>query len=218
MASKSSCTGKIGRQALLGLGATINSMFVIGAFAQGGESRGIDQIVVTAQFREQNLQDVPLSISAYSAEMIDARGAVELGDIANTAPNVVFTESSLFNSSAAAISIRGVGQFDFSFGFEPGVGVYLDDVYYPTIVGAQFDLIDAERVEILRGPQGTLSGNSSIGGAVKLYSKKPTGSGNGYIKASVGRFDRLDFEGAVDFGIVEDVLAVRLSGVLHHGP
>jgi iron complex outermembrane receptor protein len=107
--------------------------------------------------------------------------------------------------------IRGVGQRDTTFALEPGVGIYIDDVYFPTLHGSMIQLVDLERVEILRGPQGTLAGQNSIGGAIKLYSKKPRGDGSGYVEATYGSFDQMELRAAADFTIAPTLFA-RLSG------
>ena len=112
--------------------------------------------------------------------------------------------------------IRGVGQTDFIFALEPGVGIYVDDVYYSTLTGSLLDLMDLERVEVLRGPQGTLAGRNSIGGAIKLYSKQPSGDGGGKVEATFGSFNRVDVRGSTDFAIVPDKLFARVSGASRH--
>jgi len=172
-----------------------------------------EDIVVTAQFRSQRLQDTPIAITAVSGAMLDAKGASSILDVANTAPNVTMRQAGGANGGAAQVFIRGVGQSDSQFAFEPGVGMYVDDVYYGTVFGSIFDLLDLERVEVLRGPQGTLSGRNSIGGAVKLFSTKAGTGNSGYIEAAYGRFNRLELKGAANFELVPDVLMVRVSGV-----
>ena len=102
---------------------------------------------------------------------------------------------------AVVAYIRGVGQRDTTFALEPGVGVYIDDVYFPTLHGSMIQLVDLERVEILRGPQGTLAGQNSIGGAIKLYSQKPTGDGSGYVEATYGSYDRMELRAAADLAM-----------------
>ena len=174
---------------------------------------GIEDIVVTAQFREQRLQDTPIAITAVNAGMLEARSQTNMIQIASAAPNVTMKPTVAAYGNAAVVSIRGVGQIDYNFAYEPGVGVYIDDVYYPTVYGSQLDLLDLDRVEILRGPQGTLAGKNSIGGAVKLYSKKPTGSNSGYIEGTYGSFDRIDLRGSADLLLVPDQLYLRISGV-----
>jgi iron complex outermembrane receptor protein len=170
------------------------------------------EIIVTAQFREQNIQDTPLAITAISAAQIEARSQTNLAQVADAAPNVsIRPQGASFGPSITA-SIRGVGQNDFNPAFEPGVGIYIDDVYYPQLTGAIFDLLDVERVEVLRGPQGTLTGRNSAGGAIKFYSKKPKGDGSGFVEGTYGSRNRIGLRAAADFSLTEN-LAMRISGV-----
>ncbi|AKH41517.1 iron complex outermembrane receptor protein [Altererythrobacter atlanticus] len=171
-----------------------------------------NEIVVTAQFREQNLQDTPLAITAVSAAMLEARSQTDLSQVARQAPNVSLAPAGQSFGASMIASIRGVGQGDFNPALEPGVGIYVDDVYYATLTGSVLDLLDLERVEVLRGPQGTLSGRNSIGGAIKLFSKRPTGDNTGYVAATYGIRNRLDIRASGDFGLAEGV-DMRLSGV-----
>jgi iron complex outermembrane receptor protein len=187
----------------------LNIGFVHSVGAQGT----LEEIVVTAQFREQNLQETPLAITAISGDMLEARSQVSIIDVANQAPNVTLKPGSAPFGPSAQAFIRGVGQSDFNFALEPGVGMYVDDVYYSTLAGSIFDLIDLDRIEILRGPQGTLAGQNSIGGAVKLFSKKPDGTGGGFVQATYGSYDRTEFRGAAEFTLIPDELFARVAGV-----
>ncbi|WP_082553690.1 TonB-dependent receptor [Altererythrobacter sp. Root672] len=170
------------------------------------------EIVVTAQFREQRLQDTPIAITAVNAEMLQARSQTNIAEVAAQAPNVTLKPQGPAFGPSLAASIRGVGQYDFNPALEPGVGLYVDDVYYATLTGAIFDLLDLERVEILRGPQGTLAGKNSIGGAVKLFSKRPTGDGSGYVYGAYGSRNRIDLRAGADFKLTDD-LFMRVAGV-----
>jgi iron complex outermembrane receptor protein len=180
--------------------------------AQTTAAAGGSEIVVTAQFREQKLQDTPLAITAVNAAMLEARSQTDISQITAQAPNVTLKPQGAAFGPSLAASIRGVGQYDFNPALEPGVGLYVDDVYYATLTGAIFDLLDLDRVEVLRGPQGTLAGKNSIGGAVKLYSKKPTGDGSGYVSGTYGSRNRLDLRASADFKLAPD-LFMRLAGV-----
>ncbi len=171
-----------------------------------------NEVVVTAQFREQNLQDTPIAITAVSAEMLEARSQTDLSQVTQQAPNVTLTSAGQSFGASLIASIRGIGQSDFNPAMEPGVGIYVDDVYYATLTGSVMDLLDLERVEILRGPQGTLSGRNSIGGAIRLFSKRPTGDGSGYVSATYGARDRVDVRASADFNLAQNV-DMRLSGV-----
>jgi iron complex outermembrane recepter protein len=178
--------------------------------ANQGDS--LQEIVVTAQFRQEKLQDVPIAITALNSAAMDARNMTNLVDIANSAPNVTMFESSAAFGKTNAAFIRGIGQGDFNLASsEPGVGIYIDDVYFATTLGSAFDLYDLDRVEVLRGPQGTLQGKNSIGGAINLVSKKPTGDGSGYVDVTLGDFSRRDFKAAYDMSIIPDSLFLRVS-------
>jgi len=171
----------------------------------------LTEIVVTAQYRQQNLQDTPIAITAVTAEMIEQRSATNLAAIASAAPSVLLRPASAAFGTSVTASIRGFGQGDFDPAFEPGVGLYIDDVYYPRLTGANFDLMDVERVEVLRGPQGTLTGRNSEGGAIKFVTRKPTGDGGGYVSATYGSRDRINLRASSDFKLAEN-LTGRVSG------
>ena len=170
------------------------------------------EVVVTAQFREQSVQDTPLAITAISAGLLESRSQVNISEITNQAPNVALKQQGAAFGPSLGASIRGIGQFDFNPALEPGVGLYVDDVYYATLTGSVLDLLDLERVEILRGPQGTLAGRNSIGGAVKLFSQKPRGDDSGSVQATYGIRNRIDLRATGDFAI-SDKLFARVSGV-----
>lgn len=168
-------------------------------------------IVVTAEFREANLQDTPIAITAVNAEMLDARGQTDISQVANQAPNVSLTPQPQNGGTGLIAFIRGVGQVDFNYALDPGVGVYVDDVFIPTLSSSLLELMDLDRIEVLRGPQGTLAGKNSIGGSIKLFSARPEGDGTGYLRATYGSYDRIELRGMADFAITDD-LAARVSG------
>ena len=172
----------------------------------------LEEVVVTAQFREQSLQDTPIAITAVSAEMLEARSQTSIQEVAAQAPSVTLKPQGAAFGPSLGANIRGVGQFDFNPALEPGVGFYVDDVYFATLTGSILDLLDLDRVEMLRGPQGTLSGRNSIGGAVKLFSRRPTGSNSGSVSVAFGSRERLDVRGSYDFNIAEG-LDMRIAGV-----
>jgi len=181
--------------------------------AQAADDNGsIKEIVVTAQFRSQRLQDTPISITAIDANLLAARNQTDLSQIAAQAPNVVLNAQGGAYGSSLGASIRGIGQFDFNPAYEPGVGMYVDDVYLATLTGGILDLLDLDRVEILRGPQGTNTGRNSIGGAIKLFSKKPTEDNSGMVEAVYGSRQRTDLRGSANFKLAEG-LSARVSGV-----
>ncbi|MBU6393558.1 MAG: TonB-dependent receptor [Sphingomonadales bacterium] len=203
---------------LLGMTAAIVSVPAIAqetAPQTAGDAAAKDvttqEIVVTAQFRAQKLQDTPLAITAVNSATLEARGQTDISQITNQAPNVVLRNQPQSGGIGLIAFIRGIGQTDFNYALEPGVGIYVDDVYIPTLSSSLLDLMDLERVEVLRGPQGTLAGRNSIGGSIKLFSKKPTGEGGGYLQATYGAYNRIDVRGIADFKIT-DTLSARVSG------
>jgi iron complex outermembrane receptor protein len=178
----------------------------------GGPSGPLEEVIVTATFRATNVQDTPLAITAVNSEMLEARSQTNIVDVAAQAPNVTLKPSGQENGHAMIAFIRGIGQTDFNYAVEPGVGVYVDDVYYPTLTGSMVDLLDVGRVEILRGPQGTLAGRNSIGGAIKLYSRAPDRDGGGNLAVTLGNYDRVDVRGNVSMSLVENKLYARIAG------
>jgi iron complex outermembrane recepter protein len=128
--------------------------------------QAIPEIIVTARRRDEVLLDVPIAVTAYSGEQLERQGAIDITDIGDTTPNVTLETSRGTNTTLTAF-IRGVGQQDPVAGFEQGVGIYLDDVYLNRPQGAVLDVYEVERIEVLRGPQGTLYGRNTIGGAIK---------------------------------------------------
>ena len=150
-----------------------------------------DEIIVTARRREENLLDVPIAVSAFSGEALELRGALDLTDIGNITPNTTLETSRGSNSTLSAF-IRGIGQQDPVSGFEPGVGIYLDDVYLNRPQAAVLDIYEVERIEVLRGPQGTLYGRNTIGGAVKYVTKRLPQEFALSARATVGTYDQAD--------------------------
>ena len=186
-----------------------------GAYSGIASAQGqLEEIIVTAEFKAANVQDTPIAITAVNAAMLEARGQTNILQVANQAPNVTMTPAGQAAGSAMITYIRGIGQTDFNYALEPGVGMYVDDVYYPNLTGSMVQLLDIDRVEIARGPQGTLAGRNSIGGAVKIYSVEPThGANAGQAELQVGSYDAISIKGAADLTFVEDKLSARISGI-----
>ena len=173
----------------------------------------LEEVVVTAQFRAQKLQDTPIAITAVDAELLESRNQTSLAAVAAQAPNVLLLETGGAFGPGMSARIRGVGQADFNPAFEPGVGIYIDDVYYSSLTGSNFDLLDLDRVEIARGPQGVLGGRNSEGGSVKLYSRKPQGDGTGSVRATYGSRNLIDARAVGDFALVDGSVFARMSAV-----
>ncbi len=169
----------------------------------------LEEVVVTAQKREQNLQEVPLAISALSSAYLEKRDVASIAGLSAVAPNLQVQAGA--NKTSGTISIRGGVQLNPQLYFEPSAGFYLDGVYISKAQGNLFDLGDLERIEVLRGPQGTLYGRNTVAGAVSVITKKPTGELGGHVQASYGNYDFRKIRGSVDlprFGI----FSIKLSG------
>jgi len=152
---------------------------------------GTADVVVTARRREETLLKVPIAVTAFSADKLEKTGAVDLTDIQNVTPNTTLKDARGTNSTLAAF-IRGVGQQDPVPGFEAGIGIYLDDVYLNRPQAAVLDIYDVERIEVLRGPQGTLYGRNTIGGAIKYVTKKLPDHFEANLKATYGSYNQAD--------------------------
>ncbi len=164
----------------------------------------LEEIVVTAQKREQNLQDVGLSITAFSGEQVRELGFTTTTDVANFTPGLNITTPQAEGSQVNFI-LRGVGLNDFTDANENPVAAYFDDVYRGAMGGLSLQLFDIERIEVLRGPQGTLYGRNTTGGLVHFISKRPTDTPEGYAQVSVGEYSQLQFEGAASGPLGEHV-------------
>ncbi|WP_022693899.1 TonB-dependent receptor [Ponticaulis koreensis] len=165
--------------------------------------RSLNTVVVTARRREESLKDVPGSVTAIGGDALAAFNATEIGDVQSSIPNVVLHEGDAQNTVAY---IRGVGQLDSLAFADPGVGIYLDDVYLGRAQGSFLDVFDVERIEVLRGPQGTLYGRNTIGGAIKFVSREPTTDPELRVSASIGSYEQTDLSVGVSGPIAGDRL------------
>ncbi|MCF6221146.1 MAG: TonB-dependent receptor [Robiginitomaculum sp.] len=203
--------------AAMGLALTVTGAGFAGtAYAQSeeGESKGFDEIIVTARKREESVETTPIAISAFTGDTLEKRGAANIADVSQFVPNLNITPSSSGSGSGSTSTIymRGVGQVDFLITTDPGVGLYIDGVYYPRATATVMDLLDLERVEVLRGPQGTLFGKNTIGGAISLISAKPNADGGGEVQLHAGQNNY--FEGRVRIDVpISDTLNSRFSAL-----
>ena len=154
----------------------------------GADGFTIEEIVVTARKREEGMQDAPISITAVTGEALELRRIDSSDKLAQVTPNLTFDANAPTSghSGAAQIYIRGIGQQDFLGVVDPGVGVYVDGVYYARTIATVFDFLDVERIEVLRGPQGTLFGRNTIGGAITIHSRKPVDEFEAEAGARIG--------------------------------
>ena len=202
-------------QLLATLCGSLALTFVTQVHAQAeSQAIGLEEIVVTAQKREQNVQDVPIAIDALSRDNIIAQRITGPDDLVKQLPNLSLKTASAINSGFA---IRGVGTNNFHLTAQQAVGLYFDEVSQVTPFTSQLGLFDMERIEVLRGPQNTLFGRNTTGGAVNFITRRPNpeDGNNGYVNLNAGNFGRLDGEGAVGFALGEH-FAVRLAAQLQN--
>ncbi|MBP6298369.1 MAG: TonB-dependent receptor [Anaerolineae bacterium] len=188
------------------MAAALASVLVVhpAASADGTKSPqgGLEEIIVTAQKRETSIQDTPISISAFRSQDITKFGISDVRDLGQLVPNMSVTETSS-NSTVVTIGMRGAVTPNPAPYWEPAVGVYLDGVFISKTIGGIFDLIEVERIEVLRGPQGTLYGKNTLSGAVNYITRKPSGELGGKFKAGVGNDNLWTTYGALDFPALE---------------
>ncbi|MGH8187003.1 MAG: TonB-dependent receptor plug domain-containing protein, partial [Steroidobacteraceae bacterium] len=165
----------------------------------------LEEIVVTAQKRSESLQDVPVAVSAFTSETRDLLGITNITDLTDFTPGLSYA------STLDRMSLRGVGRLTNNYGSDPGIATYSDGFYTASNVEAGKRPIHTDRIEVLRGPQGTLYGRNSIGGALNVISKRPTETFEGEVRATVGNYDTQIFEGSLS-GPITDWLRFRVAG------
>ncbi|MDC0088633.1 TonB-dependent receptor [Porticoccaceae bacterium] len=170
----------------------------------------LDEIVVTAQKREQNLQDIPIALSAFDKTALEQQGISDIEDAGQYLPNVQIVESPT-GSTGATISIRGSVTINPAVTWEPTVGIYMDGVFIAKNVGGIFDIAELERLEVLRGPQGTLYGKNTVGGAINLVTKKPTGEQGGKVTLGAGNYSAKTAAISLDSPMIADKASFNLS-------
>ena len=188
-------------------------MSICGALAEesgeGPEAAPLpEEIVVTARRKEESIQEVPISITAFSSDEIEARRLADIEDIALNSANVHFSR----NLGLAFVAIRGFSDDEVVATADPLVGIYVDGVYVPRLQGALMEMVQAERVEVLKGPQGVFFGKNTVGGAINIVSQRPTGQGGGYLQATAGSDGRLNFQASTDFALTENT-SLMLTGM-----
>jgi iron complex outermembrane recepter protein len=189
-------------------GLAISMIGILGAAARADEN-ALEEIVVTAQKRSEDVQQVPIAITAISAETLKEKGITSIDQLSNFAPNVNLDAGAPFSGSDTVLSayIRGIGQDDFAFNLDPGVGVYVDGVYLARSVGANTTMLDVDRVEILKGPQGTLFGRNSIGGAISIVTRDPGHEFMAKGEVTGGSYNRLDTRLSFDIPFTDRILS-----------
>lgn len=179
------------------------------------DEQGIPDIVVTAQKRAENVQDVPIAITAFTASALKERAIGDVSQLSAITPNVNLDGGTPFSGSSAVLSafIRGIGADDFAFNIDPGVGVYVDGVYLARTVGANQDLLDVDRIEVLKGPQGTLFGRNTIGGAISIVTRDPGSKFRFTGDVTTGSYHLLQVRGSADIPIAANLNSSITFGV-----
>lgn len=192
----------------------MTSTFTTQAAAQISDTNGVslDEIIVTAERRQSNIQDVPVAITALSADALDSQQIISTRDLSRAVPNLV-TANNVGLGSSVTYFLRGVGNTESIPTFDLPIGTYVDEVFISRQNANQIALSGVERVEVLRGPQGTLFGRNTTGGAVSIVTKKPSNEFGGELELGYGSFDRISANGAVNLPVTES-LAVRVSGLI----
>jgi len=174
---------------------------------------GIEDIIVTATRQATNMQETPIAITAVTAEALEDRGITNIGDLSSVVPNSQFRRVQGAFGPGVSAFIRGLGSGDTSLAGQPAVAFYIDDVYYPVLLGANFDLLDVDHIEVLRGPQGTLFGRNSLAGAINVVARQPsTAEATAYAELTVGSFQRTDLRAGFNLPLGDNV-ALLVSGL-----
>jgi iron complex outermembrane recepter protein len=198
------------------------SLFCSAALAQQTTQEGsqsvadtgaLQEVVVTARYRAENLQQTPIAITALNSAELEEHQFTNLNDIGSKVPNAYFRPPVSNYGPTETIGLRGITQIDYSYSFEPAIAIYFDDIYHGTMTGSSMDLADLDHIEVLNGPQGTLFGKNSLGGAIRLVSVKPKGDDSGQIEATYGQHHRTDVKAVADFSLIEGKLFARVMGV-----
>jgi iron complex outermembrane recepter protein len=182
-----------------------------------GDQGGIEEIVVTAQKRSESIEKVPIAISAFTAAALKERAVGDVSALSAISPNVTLDSSTPFSGSSAVLgaSIRGIGVADFAFNIDPAVGVYVDGVYLARSVGANQDLLDVDRIEVLKGPQGTLFGRNTIGGAISIVTHDPGRDFRFVGDVTTGSYNRLQARATIDLPLADTLFSSLSFGILN---
>jgi len=182
---------------------------ILSFMAANAAQAQIETVVVTVEKRTENVQNVPIAITAFTGTMLQDKNITDLHGLSNLTPNVNLDGGAPFSgdSSVLSASIRGIGQDDFAFNLDPGVGVYVDGIYYARTIGSNVNLLDVSRIEILKGPQGTLFGRNTIGGAISVVTRDPGETPMVEVEGTTGSFNRRDINVTADFPLASNLLS-----------
>lgn len=202
------------------LAASVSALMGVAGTATAQQ---LEEIIVTAERRELNLQDTPISVMSFSGETLELRGIADMFDLATITPNLDIKGSRFSGDTSPTYQIRGISSGGGATG-ERSVGFYLDNVFMPRTTGPVMRVLDVERIEVLRGPQGTLFGRNSTGGAIRVFSKQPGPDQDGYLRVTGGNFDHYDVAGMVNVPLSDQVYlraqgaSLQQDGFLRRGP
>jgi iron complex outermembrane receptor protein len=188
-----------------------------------GHAQQLEEIIVTAERRELNLQDTPISVMSFAGEALELRGVDDMFDLATVAPNLDIKGARGTGNTSPTFQIRGISGGGGATG-ERSVGFYIDNVFMPRTTGPVMRVLDVERIEVLRGPQGTLFGRNSTGGAIRVFSRQPENERSGYLKLTLGNFDHQDLAGMINVPLSDTVYlraqgaTLNEDGFLRRGP
>src|SRR5690606_29218612 len=194
-----------------------------GAFAASSAHAQLEEVVVTAERREMSLQDTPISVVAFSGESLELKGVRDMMELANIAPNLDIKGSRGTGNTSPNYQIRGIGGGGGATG-ERGVGFYIDNVFMPRTTGPVMRVLDVERIEVLRGPQGTLFGRNSTGGAIRVFTQQPGPERDAYLRLTGGNFDRRELTGMInvplsdEFYLRAQAAVLEQDGFVERGP
>ena len=205
---------RIGCAAILPACASMACLFALTATAQNDAQSGVlEEVFVTAQKRSENLQEVPIALTALTAAQLESRGIANVYDLASLSPNLQISRATA-NTTGAQIAIRGSVQINPALTWEPTVGMYLDGVYIGKTQGSVFDVVDLERIEVMRGPQGTLYGRNTLAGAINFITPKPSGELSGKAELRLGNYAARIVKASLDlpsFGIASIAMGGRVE-------
>ena len=178
--------------------------------SENGSENRLEEIILTARKVEESLQTVPISVSAFTAEGLEVMSVDTIQDLSRFTPNIVVNNAGS-NPNHGITFIRGIGEVDQFVTLDPAVGMYVDGVYLGRVQGTIFDLLDVERVEVLRGPQGTLFGRNTIGGAISVSSMAPNADPSAKLALTYGNDERVEINAGFNAPVIEDKVFVRGS-------
>lgn len=209
------CTGLLSTTALLAVttGVTFAAETQASTTSDkdsAGAGFAFEEVLVTARRRVESIQSVPVAVTALTEETLTRRSITDIGDLTGLAPNLTIGRNNQF-SGAAQISLRGMTNMEVERSFDPSVGVAVDGVFIPTNLNQMFDLFDTQRIEVLRGPQGTLFGRNTIGGVINVIRKQPEFKFDAQAEMTVGNYGLVKINGATNLPLVKDKLALRLA-------